>query len=126
LIALAMPGLQLVESILLQNTTIMDITPADKQRWEKTKSKGRVRFGLVNGIILGVFNYFVIYFEELVDGSFVDVLLSLKSWLILILGIVFFSFLFGWFLWRMMEKSFSENQDNKNTPGQTDRNDQEM
>lgn len=89
---------------------------SDKQGWEKTKSKGRVRFGLINGLLLGVFNYFVIYFEEILDGSFGDVLLSLKSWLILISSILFYSFLFGWFMWRMMEKQFRESQDNKNSP----------
>lgn len=91
----------------------MHLTQADKQRWEKTKRKGRVRFGLVNGLILAVFNYFVIYFEEIWDGSFGDVLLSLKSWLILLSSILFYSLLFGWFMWRMMEKQFGEHDDNK-------------
>jgi hypothetical protein len=94
----------------------MDFTPADKQRWEKTKSKGRVRFGLVNGLLLGVFIYFVTYFEEILDGSFGDVLLSLTSWLILLSSILFCSFLFGWFMWWLMEKQFRESQDNKNSP----------
>lgn len=94
----------------------MDFTQADKERWEKIKSKGRVRFGLIYGIILGVLNYFIIHFEELWDGSFGEVLLSWKSWLILLILIVLNSFLFGWFSWWAMEKGFSKDVVDKNTP----------
>ncbi len=91
----------------------MTFTESEKKAWKKAKSLGRIKFGLMYGIILGVVNYFIINLEDLPDTSFTEAFFSWKKLLLLFFLMVFNSIVFGGLQWWLMEKSI-ERGANKN------------